>query len=174
MAAAAAAVAWAALDWIRTRRPTALGLISGAVAGLVAVTPASGYVTPLAAVAIGLLAGLACYGAVMFMKGKLGYDDSLDAFGVHGIGGMLGALATGLWATLTINEAGADGLFHGNPRLLLYQVIAVVVSFAYSFVVSFGLLKLVDRVIGLRVDSDNENIGLDLTQHSEAAYTVVG
>jgi Amt family ammonium transporter len=174
MAAAAAAVAWAALDWIRTRRPTALGLISGAVAGLVAITPASGYVTPLAAIAIGLLAGLACYGSVMFMKGKLGYDDSLDAFGVHGIGGMLGALATGLWATVTINEAGADGLFHGNPRLLLYQLIAVVGSFTYSFILSFGLLKLVDKVLGLRVDSDNENIGLDLTQHSEAAYTVVG
>jgi Amt family ammonium transporter len=172
MAAAAAAVAWAALDWIRTRRPTALGIISGAVAGLVAITPASGYVTPLAA--IGLLAGLACYASVMFMKGKLGYDDSLDAFGVHGIGGMLGALCTGLWATVAINEAGADGLFHGNPELLLWQVVAVVGSFAYSFVVSYGLLKLVDKVIGLRVSADNENIGLDLTQHSESAYTVVG
>jgi Amt family ammonium transporter len=174
MAAAAAAVAWAALDWIRTRRPTALGLISGAVAGLVAITPASGFVTPLAAIAIGVLAGLACYGSVMFMKGRLGYDDSLDAFGVHGIGGMLGALCTGLWATVAINPAGANGLFHGGGTLLLYQFIAVVGSFAYSFVVSYGLLKLVDRVIGLRVSADSENIGLDLTQHSESAYTVVG
>src|SRR5512139_1164510 len=105
LAAAAAAVAWAGLDWIRSRRPTALGIISGAVAGLVAVTPASGYVTPWAAIAIGILAGGACYASVMFMKGKLGYDDSLDAFGVHGIGGMLGALCTGLFATTTINEA---------------------------------------------------------------------
>jgi Amt family ammonium transporter len=174
MAAAAAAVAWAALDWIRTRRPTALGIISGAVAGLVAITPASGYVTPLAAIAIGLLAGLVCYASVMFMKGKLGYDDSLDAFGIHGIGGMLGALCTGLWATLVINPAGANGVFHGNPELLLFQFVAVVGSFAYSFGLSFGLLKLVDKVVGLRVSADHESIGLDLTQHSESAYTVVG
>jgi Amt family ammonium transporter len=98
----------------------------------------------------------------------------LDAFGVHGIGGMLGALCTGLWATVAINPAGANGLFHGGGTLLLYQFIAVVGSFAYSFVVSYGLLKLVDRVIGLRVSADSENIGLDLTQHSESAYTVVG
>jgi len=174
MAAAAAAVTWAALDWMRTRRPTALGIISGAVAGLVAITPASGYVTPLAAIAIGILAGLACYGSVMFMKGKLGYDDSLDAFGVHGIGGMVGALCTGLFATVVINPAGANGLFHGGSKLLLYQFIAIVSCFAFSFIVSFGLLKLVDKFIGLRVSADNENIGLDLTQHSESAYTVVG
>ncbi len=175
MAAGAAAVAWAGLDWMRTRRPTALGIISGAVAGLVAITPASGFVTPLAGIAIGLLAGVACYASVMFMKGKLGYDDSLDAFGVHGIGGMLGALCTGLWATTAINPAGANGLFEGGGgRLLLLQVIAIIASFGYSFVLSFGLLKLVDKVVGLRVTSDNENIGLDLTQHSESAYTVVG
>ena len=174
MAAAAAAVTWAAFDWIRTRRPTALGIISGAVAGLVAITPASGYVTPMAAIAIGILAGLACYGSVMFMKGKLGYDDSLDAFGIHGIGGILGALCTGLWATIVINPAGANGLFHGGSKLLLFQFIAVVGSFAYSFIVSFGLLKLVDKFMGLRVSADHENIGLDLTQHSESAYTVVG
>jgi Amt family ammonium transporter len=174
MAAAAAGVTWAALDWIRTRRPTALGLMSGAVAGLVAITPASGYVTPLAAISIGALAGLACYGSVMFMKGKLGYDDSLDAFGVHGIGGMLGALCTGLWATTAINPAGANGLFHGGAKLLLLQFIALVGCFAYSFILSYGLLKLIDNVIGLRVSADNESIGLDLTQHSESAYTVVG
>ena len=174
MAAAAAAVAWAGLDWVRTRRPTALGIISGAVAGLVAITPASGYVTPLAAIVIGLLAGLVCYASVMFMKGRLGYDDSLDAFGIHGVGGMLGAICTGLWATVTINPAGADGLFYGGAELLLFQFIAVVASFAYSFILSYGLLKLIDKVIGLRVSADNENIGLDLTQHSESAYTVVG
>jgi Amt family ammonium transporter len=174
LAAGTAAVAWAGLDWLRTRRPTALGTISGAVAGLVAVTPASGYVTPLGALGIGALAGLACYASVMFMKGKLGYDDSLDAFGVHGIGGMLGALLTGLWATVTINPAGADGVFHGGGKLLLWQLVAVLISFGYSFILSFGLLKLVDKFIGLRVDPDHESIGLDLTQHSESAYTVVG
>jgi ammonium transporter, Amt family len=174
MAAAAAAVTWAALDWIRSRRPTALGVISGAVAGLVAITPASGYVTPLAAIAIGALAGLACYGSVMFVKGRLGYDDSLDAFGIHGIGGMLGALLTGLWATTMVNPAGANGLFYGGSKQLLYQFIAVLGCAAYSFILSYGLLKLVDKVMGLRVSSDHENIGLDLTQHSESAYTVVG
>jgi len=110
----------------------------------------------------------------MFMKGKFGYDDSLDAFGVHGIGGMLGAICTGLWATVTINEAGADGVFHGGGMLLVWQVVAVVGSFAFSFIVSFGLLKLIDKVMGLRVNPEHEGIGLDLTQHSESAYTVVG
>ena len=174
LAAGTAAVAWAAMDWIRTRRPTALGTISGAVAGLVAITPASGFVTPLGALGIGALAGLVCYGSVMWMKGKLGYDDSLDAFGVHGVGGMLGALCTGLWATVAINSAGANGVFHGGGKLILWQFIAVVGSFAYSFVLSFGLLKLIDKVVGLRVKPDHESIGLDLTQHSESAYTVVG
>ena len=174
MAAATAAVAWAAVEWIRSRRPTALGLISGAVAGLVAITPASGYVTPLAAVAIGAIAGLVCYVAVVVVKNRLGYDDSLDAFGVHGIGGMVGALLTGLWATTMVNPAGSDGLFYGNPKQLLLQFIAIVACAAYSFILSFGLLKLVDKVVGLRVTTDQENIGLDLTQHSESAYTVVG
>jgi len=174
LAAGTAGVAWAALDWIRNRRPTALGTISGVVAGLVAITPASGFVTPLAALAIGALAGVACYAAVMFMKGKLGYDDSLDAFGVHGIGGMVGALLTGFWATTVINSAGADGIFHGGGKLLLWQFIAVVASFAYSFVLSYILLKVIDKVMGLRVTQEQEGIGLDLTQHSESAYTVVG
>jgi ammonium transporter, Amt family len=128
----------------------------------------------MAALAIGALAGLACYASVMFMKGKLGYDDSLDAFGVHGIGGMLGALCTGLWATVAINPAGADGVFHGGGKLLLWQFIAVVGSFAFSFIVSYILLKVIDKTIGLRVNTEQESIGLDLTQHSESAYTVVG
>jgi Amt family ammonium transporter len=174
LGAAAAAVAWAVVEWIKGKRPTALGTISGAVAGLVAVTPAAGFVTPLGALGIGALAGLVCYLAVVVMKGKLGYDDSLDAFGVHGVGGMLGALLTGLWATTTVNSAGADGVFHGNAKLLLWQFIAVLVCAAYSFVLSYGLLKLVDKVVGLRVSEEKENIGLDLTQHSESAYTLVG
>jgi Amt family ammonium transporter len=174
LAAAAAATAWAVLEWIIRKRPTALGIISGAVAGLVAITPASGYVTPLAALGIGAIAGLVCYVAVVVVKGKLGYDDALDAFGVHGIGGMVGALLTGLWATTVINPAGFDGLFHGNPKQLLLQFVALVGCAAYSFILSWGLLKLVDRFVGLRVKPDEENIGLDLTQHSESAYTLVG
>ncbi len=174
MAAAVAAVAWAVLEWMTRKRPTVLGIISGAVAGLVAVTPASGFVTPLGAMGIGALAGLVCYVAVVVVKNKLGYDDSLDAFGVHGVGGMLGALATGLWATTVVNPAGADGLFHGGAKLLLMQLIALLACAAYSFLLSYGLLKLVDKVVGLRVSADNENIGLDLTQHRESAYTVVG
>jgi Amt family ammonium transporter len=174
MAAAAAAVAWALLDWISSKRPTALGLISGAVAGLVAITPASGYVTPLGAMGIGALAGLVCYVAVVVVKNKFGYDDSLDAFGVHGVGGMLGALLTGFWATKVVNPAGANGLLHGDARQVLIQFIALVACAAYSFILSWGLLKLVDKLVGLRVNEHNENIGLDLTQHSESAYTLVG
>jgi Amt family ammonium transporter len=162
------------LEWITRRRPTALGLISGAVAGLVAVTPASGFVTPLGAMGIGALAGLVCYVAVVVVKDRLGYDDSLDAFGVHGIGGMVGALLTGFWATTVVNPAGADGLFHGGGGLVLKQLAALAICAVYSFVLSYGLLKLVDKLIGLRVSEDNENIGLDLTQHRESAYTLVG
>jgi len=123
---------------------------------------------------IGALAGLVCYVAVVVVKGKLGYDDSLDAFGVHGVGGMLGALATGFWATKMVNPAGGDGVFHGGGKLLLFQFLALLACAAYSFILSYGLLKLVDKLVGLRVSEDNENIGLDLTQHSESAYTVVG
>ncbi len=174
LAAAAAAVTWGFLEWVTRKRPTALGIISGAVAGLVAVTPGSGYITPLGAMAVGTLATLVCYLAVMVIKGRLGYDDSLDAFGVHGVGGMAGALLAGLWATVTVNPAGADGLFHGGGRLVLVQLAAVAVSAAFSFALSWGLLKLVDKTMGLRVSPEHESIGLDLTQHSESAYTVVG
>ncbi|MBN1319414.1 MAG: ammonium transporter [Thermoleophilia bacterium] len=174
LGAAAAAVAWAVVEWIKGKRPTALGTISGAVAGLVAVTPAAGFVTPLGALGVGALAGLVCYLAVVVVKGRLGYDDSLDAFGVHGVGGMLGALLTGFWATTAINPAGADGVFHGNGRLLLWQFVALLACAAYSFVLSYGLLRLVDKVVGLRVSEESEGIGLDLTQHSESAYTLVG
>jgi len=174
MGAAAAALAWAVLEWITRKKPTALGIISGAVAGLVAITPASGFVTPLGAMGVGALAGLVCYVAVVVVKGKLGYDDSLDAFGVHGIGGMVGALATGLWATTVINPLGADGVFHGSGMLLVKQIAAVAVCAAYSFVLSWILLKVVDKTMGLRVSEHEENIGLDLTQHRESAYTVVG
>ena len=174
LAASAAAGVWALLDYIFSKRPTALGVISGAVAGLVAITPASGFVSPMAALAIGAIASLVCYVMVVVVKTKLGYDDSLDAFGIHGIGGMIGAFATGLWATKALNPAGANGLFHGNAHQLLVQFVALLASAAYSFVLSFGLLKLVDKVIGLRVSDDMERIGLDLTQHKESAYTQMG
>ncbi len=174
LGAAAAAVAWAVIEWITRKRPTALGIISGAVAGLVAITPASGYVGPLAAMAIGAVASAVCYLAVVLVKNKLGYDDSLDAFGVHGVGGMVGALLTGFFATTAINPAGADGLFYGNAMLALKQLAALAVCAAFSFVVSWVLLKIIDKTMGLRVKEDQENIGLDLTQHRESAYTVIG
>ncbi len=174
MSGAAAALAWATVEWVRGKRPTALGTISGAIAGLACITPASGFVTPLAAIAIGLIAGLVCYVAVVVVKAKLGYDDSLDAFGVHGIGGVLGVLLVGVFAAQAVNPAGANGLIHGEGRQLLLQFIAIAGCTAYSFILSFGLLKLVDKVVGLRVTPHQENIGLDLTQHSESAYTLVG
>jgi ammonium transporter, Amt family len=174
MGAASAALSWAVLEWILRKKPTVLGIISGAVAGLVAITPASGFVTPVGAMGVGALAGLVCYVSVVVIKGKLGYDDSLDAFGVHGVGGMLGALATGLWATTVVNPLGADGVFHGSGMLLVKQIAAVAACAAFSFVVSWILLKIVDKTVGLRVSEHEENIGLDLTQHREAAYTVVG
>jgi Amt family ammonium transporter len=174
LATCAAALSWAVLDWIFSKRPTALGVISGAVAGLVAITPASGFVSPMAALAIGAIASLVCYFMVVVVKAKLGYDDALDAFGVHGIGGMWGAFATGLWATVAINPAGANGLFHGHAHQLLVQFVALAGTAAYSFVLSFALFKLVDKLMGLRVSQDEERIGLDLTQHKESAYTQMG
>lgn len=173
VAAAMAGLAWSVMDLIFNRRPTVLGIISGAVAGLVAITPASGFVTPIGALFIGGGAGAICYLSVALMKAKFGYDDALDAFGVHGVGGFWGALATGLWATKAVNPAGADGLFYGNPGLFLVQLKAALITVAYSLVVSFVLLKLVDLVLGLRASEQEERIGLDLTDHREAAYTLL-
>ena len=119
---------------------------------------------------IGVAAGAVCYGAVM-LKGRLGYDDSLDVVGVHGVGGILGALATGLFATVAVNSAGANGLFYGNPRLFAIQALAVGVSLVYSFVVSLILLKILDKTMGLRVEEEEERMGLDLSEHGEAGYT---
>jgi Amt family ammonium transporter len=148
-----------------------LGAASGCVAGLVAITPASGFVQPMGGLVIGLLAGVVCYGAVM-LKGKLGYDDSLDVVGVHCVGGTLGALATGLFATTAVNAAGADGLFYGNPKLLAVQALAVAVTLVYSFGVSFLLLKILDKAMGLRVEKEDEVMGLDLSMHGEAGYNL--
>jgi len=172
-AAAAAGLAWAVLEWLHNGKATIFGTVTGAVAGLVAITPAAGFVSVIPAILIGLLVSLFCFLMVSVIKPKLGYDDSLDAFGVHGIGGIWGALATGIFASKAINPAGADGLLHGNPGLFFEQFLAVVVTLVYSFVVSFAILKLVDAVAGLRVGEKDEAIGLDLTQHRERAYTLV-
>ena len=173
VATAVAGLAWGLMDVLFNRRMTVLGIISGAVAGLVAITPAAGFVTVGGAIGIGLGAGVICYLFVSFVKEKLGYDDALDAFGVHCVGGIWGALATGLWATTTVNSAGANGLFYGNPVQFLIQLKAVGVTVAYSAVMSFVLLKLVDKVIGLRATEQSERIGLDLTDHRETGYTML-
>ena len=171
IAAAAAALSWMAAEWIQRGKPTALGVASGLVAGLVAITPASGFVGPMSAIVIGLAAGVICYMAVSLVKPMLGYDDSLDAFGVHGVGGAFGALATGLFASKAINSAGNDGFFYGNPSLLGTQIVAVVVVAVYAFVVSLILLKVIDWTMGLRVTAEDEMEGLDLSQHGESGYT---
>ncbi len=172
-AAAVAGLAWSALDWFKHGKATVLGMITGAVAGLVAITPASGFVTPLGAIAIGLGSGAICWLSVTYIKPFFGYDDSLDAFGVHGVGGTWGAIATGIWATKMVNPAGADGLLFGNPIQLWIQIKATLITMAYSFVLSWLLFKGVDRLIGLRVNEHDERIGLDLTQHREVGYTII-
>lgn len=172
-AAAAAGLSWAIIDWIFNEKPTMLGMATGAVAGLVAITPAAGFVSPLSAIIIGLSVSVFCYLAVSFIKPRLGYDDALDVFGVHCIGGIWGAIATGLFASKAVNPAGADGLFFGNPKQLLVQVIAVAVTAAYSFAASFIIYKVIDLFIKVRVKEKDEIIGLDLTQHHEKAYTVL-
>ncbi len=169
LAAAAATLSWVLVETWHRGRPTTLGAASGCVTGLVAITPASGYVGPMAALVIGLAAGAACYLAVQ-LKRPFGYDDALDVVGVHGVGGTIGAIGTGLFASLAINAAGANGLVYGNPRLVMLQLIAIGATIAYSFTASYVILKVIDLVCGLRVSEEHEEIGLDLTQHSEAGY----
>jgi ammonium transporter, Amt family len=172
-AAAAAGLSWALLDWIFNDKPTMLGMATGAVAGLVAITPAAGFVSALSAIVIGAFVSIFCYIAVALVKPRFGYDDALDVFGVHCVGGVWGALATGLFASKAINPAGADGLFFGNPKQFLVQAIAVGVTLIYSFVVSLILYKVVDLFVKVRVPEKEELMGLDLTQHHENAYTVL-
>jgi Amt family ammonium transporter len=171
IATAAATLSWMLTEWLGRGKPTVLGAASGAVAGLVAITPASGFVGPLSAVVIGGVAGFLCYSACN-VKTKLGYDDSLDVVGVHGIGGTWGALATGLFATKAVNDAGNDGLFFGNPGLLGVQVIGVLATWIFAFIGALILLKLVDALIGLRLHEEDEITGLDLSQHNENAYAL--
>jgi len=172
-AAAAAGLSWACIEWLRNGKPTIFGAASGAVAGLVAITPAAGFVSVIPAIIIGLLVSVFCFTAVSIIKPKLGYDDSLDAFGVHCVGGIWGALATGLFASKLVNPAGADGLFFGNPKQFGIQLIAVLSTLVYTFIVTSVIYKLVDLVIGVRVGEKEELMGLDLTQHHERAYTVL-
>ncbi len=171
MATAAATLAWVGAEWIFRGKPTTLGAASGAVAGLVAITPASGFVGPMSAIIIGILAGVLCYLAVL-AKPKLGYDDSLDVVGVHCIGGIVGALATGLFASKLVNAAGGDGLFFGNPSQLGIQAIAVGATLAYSFIISYILFKILDATMGLRVTPEDEVAGLDITEHQETGYSL--
>jgi Amt family ammonium transporter len=174
LAAAAAAVAWALVEWLRQGKPTALGVASGLVAGLVAITPAAGFVSPMSALAIGAISAPVCFFAVV-MKTKLRYDDSLDAFGIHGVGGALGAILTGVFASAVWNSpgdpsAGVDGLLGGNAALLGEQVFGVVVAGGYAAAVTWVLLKLLDAAMGLRVAEDTEREGLDVSLHGEEAY----
>ena len=168
IAAASAAVAWMLVEWIAKGKPSVLGIASGAVAGLVAITPASGYVLPSGALVIGLAAGIVCYWGATGLKHMMGYDDSLDVFGVHGVGGILGAVLTGVFATSEVGGDVARGLLDGNPGQLWIQVKGILWTIGWCGIVSFVLLKLLDLVMGLRVDRDMEREGLDLALHGES------
>jgi ammonium transporter, Amt family len=171
VAAGAGAASWVAVEWVERRKPTALGIASGLVAGLVGITPAAGFVAPWAAVVIGAAAGVVCYVAVV-SKERLGYDDTLDAFGVHGAGGALGALLTGVFASKALNDAGRDGVIHGNAGQMVPQLVGLVAVGAYAAVITLGILKGVDKLVGLRVPVPDEREGLDSTEHGEQGYTL--
>jgi Amt family ammonium transporter len=168
-AAAAATLAWVGAEWISRGKPTALGAATGAVAGLVSITPAAGFVGPMSAIIIGAGGGLLCYTACN-LKGKLGCDDSLDVVGVHGVGGTWGALATGLFASKAINPAGNDGLFFGNPAQFGVQLVSVLATIAFAVVVTAVLLAVLKATLGLRLSEEEERMGLDLSQHNERGY----
>jgi Amt family ammonium transporter len=176
IATAAAAFTWAMIDWIINKKPTLVGTATGAVAGLVAITPAAGAVGIGGAIAIGIIVSIVCFIMVSVVKHKLGYDDSLDAFGVHGIGGIVGALLTGIFATkavtgLYLPDGGVDGLLYGNGGQFVTQIIAVVVTILYSGILTFILFKITDKIFGIRATEEEEVAGLDITQHDEIAYT---
>lgn len=163
------ALGWIAMEWKFLGKPTTLGTVTGAIAGLATITPASGFVGPLSAAIIGLMAGIGCYLGIR-IKNKFGYDDSLDVVGIHGVGGVIGLIAAGLFATKMVNPAGANGFFFGNASQLAIQCLAVLVTIAYAFIVSYILLKIVDILFGLRIPEHEEISGLDLSQHGETAY----
>jgi Amt family ammonium transporter len=170
-AAASGMLGWTLIEWIRHGKPTVIGAVSGCVAGLVAITPAAGYVTIIPSVAIGLIGGIICYVSVAIVKEKFGYDDSLDAFGVHGVGGMWGAIATGLWATTAVNPDGANGLFYGETDLFVAQIISIGVAIIFGVVGSTVLYKVVSMIVEIRTDEAEEVTGLDLVEHGERGYT---
>lgn len=170
-AAAAAVISWVFIEWIRYGKPTLLGAATGAVVGLVAITPAAGFVTPISAILIGLLVSPICYYAISIIKAKFGYDDSLDAFGCHGVGGIWGAIATGLFATKTVNAAGGNGLFYGDATQFGVQLLSVAVTIILSALLTFMILKIMQLFMPLRVSETDEEEGLDATQHGEEAYT---
>ncbi len=172
-AAAAAALTWLFIEWKLVGKPTMLGGATGAVAGLATITPASGFVSPFSAIVIGVMAAALCYVAVAVIKLRFTYDDSLDAFGVHGVGGTIGAFATGLLAQKLINPSGANGLFFGNASQFMIQSIGISAVILYSVIVTFVILKVLDITMGLRVTDEEEVIGLDITQHEESAYTIL-
>ncbi len=169
ISSAVAALSWMMTEWIHRGKPTTLGAASGAVAGLVAITPASGFVGPVSALVIGAMAGVICYGGVL-LKGKLGYDDSLDVVGIHGLGGIWGALATGIFSSTLVNPNGANGLLFGNPSQLWTQFISVVATILFSFIMTFIILKIVNMITGLRIDIEEEERGMDISLHNETGY----
>jgi Amt family ammonium transporter len=169
-AAVTATLTWVLIEWLHRGKPTMFGAATGAIAGLATITPAAGFVGPMSAFLIGMLAGAVCY-ASLNVKAKLGYDDSLDAFGVHGIGGILGTCAVGFFAAKLINASGADGLFFGNAHQLLVQCLSILVTAVYAFGATLVLLLLINKTVGLRVSEEEEVVGLDLSQHEESGYT---
>ena len=172
LAAAAAGLSWVMCECLHRGHPSMLGGISGAVAGLVVITPAAGFVTPITGIWMGLIGGAVCYLSCSKVKNMFGYDDSLDAFGVHGVGGITGAILTGVFATTAVNSSGANGLLHGNPGQVVNQCIAVAVTITVAALGTLVLLKVVDLTVGLRVSIEDEMEGLDLTQHGETAYNL--
>jgi Amt family ammonium transporter len=165
-----AALTWLTIGWMHKGTPSVAGACAGAVAGLVAITPAAGFVTPAASIIIGLIVSVVCYGAVL-LRDKMNVDDALDVWAVHGVGGTVGALLTGVFATTVINSAGANGLLYGNPHQVVVQAIAVGASWAYSAIMTFIILKVVSLFVPLRVEEKEEAMGLDLSQHAEPAYS---
>jgi ammonium transporter, Amt family len=170
-ATAAGMISWIIIDYLKTGKPTLLGALSGAIAGLVAITPAAGFVTVQGAIILGLVTSFVSYTAISFLKPRLGYDDALDVFGIHGMSGLWGALATGLFAAPFINKLGT-GVFYGNPGQLWIQILAVVAVGGYSFIMTLILGKIIDLAMGLRVEDKEEIEGLDTTQHEESGYRI--
>ncbi|MCM0001854.1 MULTISPECIES: ammonium transporter [Bacillus cereus group] len=170
IAAAASALTWMLSEWFFQSKPTAMGAACGVVSGLVAITPACGFVTPFSALLIGAIGGVLCFGAVFFLKTKFGYDDTLDAFGCHGIGGTWGGIATGLFATTTVNSDGANGLFYGNAALLLKQLVAIGATYAFTIIMTYAIIKAINFFLPVRVDEHEEHMGLDISMHGEKAY----